>query len=117
MSEVAQEDKTMAMINHLSGILIGFIGPLVIWLINKDKADKSWLTEQAKEALNFNITLAIAYIGLTILTVVTLGIAGLVTGPLMLLIWVASIILFIMAGMKANEGVSYRYPMTLRLIK
>lgn len=117
MNEVSQDDKTMAMISHLSGILIGFIGPLVIWLINKDKADKSWLIEQSKEALNFNITLAITYIGLTILTIVTFGIAGLLTGPLMLLIWVASLVLFIVAGIKANEGGSYRYPVTLRLIK
>ena len=117
MSDVSQDDKTMAMIAQLSGILAGFIGPLVIWLINKDKTDKDWLITEAKEALNFNITLAIVYVGLTILTMVTLGIAGLLTGPLMLLIWIASIVLFIMAGMKNNNGESYRYPFAIRLIK
>ena len=56
MSEVSQDDKTMGMIAHLSGIVTGFIGPLVIWLINKDKSDKAWVIEEAKEALNFQIT-------------------------------------------------------------
>jgi uncharacterized protein len=117
MSEVSQDDKTMGMIAHLSAIVTGFIGPLVIWLINKDKADKEWLVTESKEALNFNITLAIAYFGLTVLAIVTLGIAGLITGPLMLIIWVVSIVLFIVAGLKAKDGISYRYPFAIRLIK
>ncbi len=117
MSEVNQDDKTMGMLAHLSAIVTGFIGPLVIWLINKDKADKEWLIAESKEALNFNITLAIAYFALTILAIVTLGIAAIVTGPLMLIIWVVSIILFIVAGLKAKDGISYRYPFAIRLVK
>ena len=54
----SQEDKTLALLTHLSGIVLSFIVPLVIWLINKDKADKPFLTDQAKEALNFQITIA-----------------------------------------------------------
>src|SRR6186713_2305945 len=99
MSEAAsQDDRTMAMIGHLSGIVAGFIGPLIIWLINKEKADKGWLNGQAKEALNFQITMLI----------------GMLLVPI---IFIANIILCIMAGMKANEGVDYRYPFALRLIK
>ena len=112
MSEAAsQDDRTMAMIGHLSGIVAGFIGPLVVWLINKDKADKAWLNDQAKEALNFQITLLIAYVVCMILIVVLIG------GLLAPLVWIAGVILAIMAGMKANEGVAYRYPFALRLIK
>ena len=71
MSEAAsQDDRTMAMIGHLSGIVAGFIGPLIIWLINKEKTDKVWLNDQAKEALNFQITLLIAYFVSGILTLV-----------------------------------------------
>jgi len=117
MSEVSQDDKTMGMIAHLSAIVTGFIGPLVIWLINKDKEDKQWLVTESKEALNFNITLAIIYFALTVLGIVTLGMAGIITGPLMLIIWVVSIVLFIVAGLKAKDGVSYRYPFAFRLIK
>src|SRR4249919_4153662 len=100
MSEAAsQDDRTMAMIGHLSGIVAGFIGPLVIWLINKDKTDKGWLNEQAKEALNFQITIIIAYI---IAGALTLILIGMLLIPVILLV---NLILCIMAGMKANEGV------------
>lgn len=117
MSDVSQDDKTMGMLAHLSAIVTGFVGPLVIWLVNKDKADKEWLIAESKEALNFNITLAIAYFALMILAIVTFGIAAIITGPLMFLIWVASIVLFIVAGLKAKDGISYRYPFAIRLIK
>jgi uncharacterized Tic20 family protein len=111
MSDVSQDDKTMAMIGHLSGIVAGFIGPLIIWLINKDKADKEWLNGQAKEALNFQITVFIAYVVAGVLTLVLIGML------LVPVIMIGNLILCIMAGMKANEGVDYRYPFTLRLIK
>ena len=99
------------MIGHLSGILAGFIGPLVIWLINKDKTDKGWLNGQAKEALNFQITIAIAWIAAIALSVLLIGFL------LYPVILIGNIILCIMAGMKANEGVDYRYPFAIRLVK
>lgn len=111
MSEVSQDDRTMAMIGHLSGIVAGFIGPLVIWLINKDKTDKGWLNDQAKEALNFQITVFIAYVVAGVLTIVLIGML------LIPVIMIANLVLCIMAGMKANEGVDYRYPFAIRLIK
>ena len=112
MSEAASsDDRTMAMIGHLSGIVAGFIGQLIIWLINKDKTDKGWLNGQAKEALNFQITMLIAWFVAGILTMVLIGML------LIPIILIANLVLCIMAGMKANEGVSYRYPFALRLIK
>jgi len=107
----SQEDRTLAMLTHLSGIILGFIVPLVIWLVNKDKSDKAWLNDQAKEALNFQITILIGYIAGTVLTIILIG-------PLIsLAAWVVSVIFSIIAGLKANEGVAYRYPFALRLIK
>lgn len=111
MSDVPQDDRTMAMIGHLSGIVAGFIGPLIIWLINKEKADKGWLNGQAKEALNFQITIFIAYVIAGALTLVLIGML------LIPVILIGNLILCIMAGMKANEGVDYRYPFAIRLIK
>ena len=52
MTGVSQDDKTMAMISHLSGIVAGFIGPLIIWLINKEKTDKAWLNEHVAPPTN-----------------------------------------------------------------
>lgn len=111
MSEVSQDDRTMAMIGHLSGIIAGFIGPLIIWLINKDKTDKGWLNDQAKEALNFQITVFIAYLIAGVLSIVLIGML------LIPVIMIGNLVLCIMAGMKANEGVDYRYPFAIRLIK
>jgi uncharacterized Tic20 family protein len=54
---------------------------------------------------------------LVILTVLTLGIGLLLTGPLYVIIGIAALVLVILAAIKANEGVAYRYPFTLRLIK
>jgi len=111
VSVASQEDRTLALITHLSGIVLGFIVPLVIWLVNKDKADKGFLNDQAKEALNFQITLLIVYVIGTVLTVILIGVF------INLAAWIACIILSILAGLKANEGVAYRYPFALRLIK
>ena len=114
------EDRTLALITHLSGIVLSFIVPLIIWLINKDKPEKAFLTDQSKEALNFNITLMIAYVLLIVVimvvTIVTLGL-GSVLSILIWVLWLASVVLFILAGVKANSGERYRYPFALRLIK
>ena len=108
-----QEDRTMALIAHLLGIVTWFIGPLIIWLINKDNSSKSFVTDQAKEALNFQITITIAFIASFILTLVTLGLLFFVPT----LVGIANLVFCILAGIKANNGETYRYPFTLRLIK
>ena len=54
-------------------IVLGFIVPLVVWLINKDKSDKGWLIGQAKEALNFQITIAIAWFVAILLSFLLIG--------------------------------------------
>ena len=114
------EERQWAMFAHLSAIVaavvgLSFLGPLVIWLIKKDTMP--FVDDQGKEALNFNIMLLIVFAILWALTFVTFGIGILLTGPLMFIIGVAALVLVIMAGIKANEGVAYRYPFSLRLIK
>jgi uncharacterized Tic20 family protein len=111
MNDVTQEQKTMAMLAHLLGIVTGFVGALVIWLINKDKPDAGFVNDQAKEALNFQITLAIVYVVGVVLSVILIGIF------INLAAWIACLVFSIIGGMKANEGVEYRYPFALRLIK
>lgn len=106
-----QEDKTVALLTHLSGIILGFIVPLVIWLTNKEKSGKEWLNDQAKEALNFQITIAIAWVIAIVLSFIAIGFL------LYPVIWIVNLIFCILGGMKANEGVAYRYPFALRLIK
>src|SRR5438094_10519731 len=99
-AEIKQEDKTMAMLCHLLGILTAFLGPLIIWLIKKDQS--AFVDDQGKEALNFQITLVIAH-----------AVAGAAIcihwGILNLVIWVAAVVFGIMASMAANRGEKYRY--------
>ena len=121
------EERQWAMFAHLSSllgaILTGafgggwgcFIGPLIIWLVKKDTMP--FVNDQGKEALNFNITVAIAFLVLLLLSVMTLGIGLIIAIPLWIIIGIAWLVFTIIAAIKANEGVRYRYPFTLRLIK
>ncbi len=106
----SQDDRTIAMLTHLSGIILGFIVPLVVWLINKDKADRGFLVSQSKEALNFQITLLFGYIIGVVLSIILIG------ALLNLLLWIACIVFSIIAGLAANKGEDYRYPFAIRLV-
>jgi uncharacterized Tic20 family protein len=126
-STPSDEEKKWALFAHLS-ILVGglvtfgwaasfgsFIGPLIIWLIQKDKMP--FVADQAKEALNFGITLTLACFVLLMLTIFSLGLGALITIPAFMAIGIAALVLVIIAAIKANEGVAYRYPVALRLVK
>jgi uncharacterized Tic20 family protein len=116
----SSEERTWAMIAHLSAFsafvtVIGCVlGPLIVWLVKRDTMP--FAADQAKEALNFNITLAIVFAGLVILTIITFGIGVVLTWPVGALLCVAWIVLTIIAAIKAHEGTAYRYPFTLRLV-
>lgn len=107
----SKDEKTWALFAHLGGILFGFVAPLVVWLIQKEQMP--FVDDQGKEALNFQIALVIAAVAATILTVITCGVGSV----LFIAIWAADLIFSIMAAVKVNEGVAYRYPVTIRLIK
>ncbi|MCU1440718.1 MAG: uncharacterized protein JWP85_1715 [Rhodoglobus sp.] len=112
------EDRQWASFAHLGGIL-GFLPSLIIWLVFKDRG--SFTNVEAKEALNFQITVAIAQVAVfiinAILTAVTLGFWGLIGWILPLAVWVISIIFSIQGFTKAKDGINYRYPFSIRLIK
>lgn len=105
------DDNTLALLVHLSGIVFGFLVPLIVWLVNKDNPNKAFLNDQSKEALNFQITVFIAYFVAGVLCVVLIGFL------LLPLIWLANVVLCILAGLAAQKGEYYRYPFALRLIK
>ena len=110
-SEASKDARTMALLAHILGIFTSFVVPLIIWLVKKD--DDEFIADQAKEALNFHITVIIAYFAITVIAVVTMGI-GFVLYPVL---GISVLVLGIIAGLKANDGIAYRYPCTIRLIK
>ena len=110
----SNDERQWALFAHLSA-LVGFIiplgsvlGPLVIWQIKKN--EMPFVDDQGKEALNFQITVLIAVIVCFVLTFVLIGLL------LLPIVGIAALVLTIMGGIKANEGVTYRYPFTLRLV-
>ncbi|MFA5684440.1 MAG: DUF4870 domain-containing protein [Lysobacteraceae bacterium] len=109
------ESRQWAMFAHLSA-LIGFLipfgnvlGPLVIWQIKKN--EMAFVDDQGKEALNFQITVLIAVVACLVLSVVLIGFL------LLPLVGIAALVFTIIGGIKANNGETYRYPFTLRLVK
>jgi uncharacterized Tic20 family protein len=126
----SESERTWAMLAHLSapiGIVLSagslpFLGPLVVWLVKRN--DSPFVVGQAKEALNFHLTLFLLALGAVavglLLLVVTLGLAILVVVPMLgigyVVLLAVAIVLGIVGGIEAHRGVPYRYPFALRLI-
>jgi uncharacterized Tic20 family protein len=114
MNEILQTGPTrdecnLAMLAHLLGIFSGFVGPLVIWLLKKDES--GFVADQAREALNFQITMALALVVCIMLKVILIGIL------LVPVVFVVNFILCIVAAVAASKGKRYRYPFALRLVR
>ncbi|HET8573438.1 MAG TPA: DUF4870 domain-containing protein [Edaphocola sp.] len=103
------EEKTLGLLAHIITIVSSFIGPIIIYLIKKD--DSEFVANHAKESLNFQITMLIAYIVCFILMLVVIGVF------LIGLLSIIDLVLVVVATIKASEGKNYRYPFCIRLIK
>ena len=114
-SELSKDAKQWAMLTHLAAFaafLIPFgniIGPLLVWQLKKDLGP--FVERNGKEALNFQITITIVAL---VCTMLMFALVGFILLPVLGLYW---LILTIIAGVKANDGVAYRYPLTIRFIK
>lgn len=109
----AGNDKIWAILCHVSEFMaVPFILPLVVYLAMKD--DSTYVAENAKEALNFHLSLLIYGLGAALLAFTIIGAP--LAGLLGLILLVGSIVLSIIAAMKSSEGIVYRYPFTLRLV-
>ena len=112
---IDKEERTWAMACHLSAVsgfftggLGAIIGPLVIWLIKKE--DMPFVDEQGKEALNFQITMLLAGLVSVFLMLVVIGFL------LIVVVILLDLIFTLIAAVRANDGVHYRYPISIRLI-
>jgi uncharacterized Tic20 family protein len=112
----SQEERNWALVVHLGPILIGalsggllaFVLPLVVFLVKRDESE--FVSDQAKESLNFQITVFIAYLICIPLILIVVG----------LLFWgvivLAQLVLGLIAAVKSYDGIRYRYPLALRLV-
>lgn len=109
-----KDERLWAMLAHLTSFAGHFIpfghigGPLLIWMLKKDTMPL--VNDQGKESLNFQITMTLALI------VAALSIFVLIGFVLLPAVWLFDVIFTIIAAVKANEGVAYRYPFCLRLV-
>jgi len=107
-NEPTADDKNIVVLTHLGGTLFSIIPSLIVWLLKKDNS--AYIAEQAREALNFQITVLIAQAISSVLIVILIGFA------LMGVVWLGNIVLCILAAVAASKGEHYRYPFALRLI-
>jgi hypothetical protein len=111
-----EQERTWALAAHLSPLLnfvipipfFSIIAPLIVWFLKRETMPL--VDDQAKEAVNFQITVTLIGVVCGILVLVFIGILLL---PLLL---VYTVIMSVLAAKAAQEGKHYRYPFTLRLL-
>ena len=104
-SQNNSNDKNIAVLAHLGGVFFGFVPALIIWFLKKD--DSPYIGAQAREALNFQITVLIGYIAACFVLM------GFLLLPA---IYIAKLVFCVIAAVKVSKGEDYRYPVSLRLI-
>ena len=113
-TQLSSEERNWGMFCHLSalaGFIIPFgniIGPLIIWLVKRDQFP--FVNDQGKESLNFQISILIYVAVSAVLALLLIGFL------LMAAVGLFCLIMVIMASVKANEGVAFRYPLCIRFI-
>jgi uncharacterized protein len=103
------DEKTWGIISHISIPFFGFIGPLVAYLVYKDRS--AWLKDVTTEALNFSILYSIAYVISVIMVSIVIGV---ILWPL---VFIVALIFCILGTLAASKHEFYRYPINIRFIK
>lgn len=102
-------DKIWSMLSHLSALLgVGIVLPLVVYLAMRKESE--YVANNAREALNFHLSVLIYALCCIPLVFILIGI------PLLMILGLGSLIFAIIATIKASDGQCYRYPLTLRLV-
>ncbi|WP_166972173.1 DUF4870 domain-containing protein [Brevibacterium atlanticum] len=96
---------------QVGAIFTAWIVPLIVFLVKKDESP--FIREQARQSLNFQLTLIIAYIVADIFAVITFGFGAI----LYFVIWIVALVFMIIAAVAANKGEVYKVPMSIQLVK
>ena len=102
-------DKIWSMLSHLSALLgVGFVLPLVVYLAMRHESE--YVAANAREALNFHISVLIYSLCCIPLVFILVGI------PLLIALGLFGLVMAIIAAINASNGQCYRYPLTFRLV-
>ncbi|MFD6092959.1 DUF4870 domain-containing protein [Oerskovia sp. NPDC060338] len=103
------DTKTWASLSHLLGGILGFLAPLVIWLVFRER---SYVVDgEAKKALNFQILVAIVLVG------ANLVLPGFIEGLVVFGVWVTSLVFGVLNFQAVGKGQMTRYPVEVRIVK
>src|SRR5918993_1520475 len=103
------DEKLWATLINVGALFFGFLAPLIGYLVLKDRGP--FVRAHSATSLNFQLTLLIAYIVGSILTVVLVGFLILAA------VWVLNVVFCIVAAVKANRGEWYTYPLTITFVR
>ena len=113
-NRISDSEKQYAMFIHISqfaGVIspgLGWILPLVLWLTKKDTS--SYIDANGKIVMNWIISCFLYAIGATILTFILIGI------PLLIALGICSLIFTIIGAIRANDGILWPYPLSIKFI-
>jgi uncharacterized Tic20 family protein len=107
-SDAGKESKNLAVLTWIGTLFLGFIPGLIIYLIKKDDP---YVTEQAKESLNWSITAMIGFLAGILLTMVLIGVF--ITG----LVSIVHLVFCIMGAISTSKGKNFKAPFAIRLLK
>ncbi len=103
-------DRLLAILCHLSEFIgVPILLPLVIYLVMKE--DSSFVKDNAREALNFHLSLLFYTLLCVPLVMLVIGV------PVLVGLWIFALVVAILTAMKASDGGVYRYPFCIRLLK
>jgi uncharacterized Tic20 family protein len=109
------EEKIWGMIAHVSTVVLSVFGPLLVILIKGKQS--VWVERQAKEALNFQLTVLVLAAVLLVAGLLLFCFGGFLLWKLLAPLGLVVAVLSVYAGIKANEGMLFRYPFNVRLVK
>jgi uncharacterized protein len=109
MKELDSSERNMAVMGHLGALLITFVAPLIL-MLTKGK-ESAFVNAHAVDSLNFQISLWIYFLVAYILTFVLIGFL------LYIPLFAIAVIFPIMAAIKASNGESFNYPLTIRFFR
>lgn len=103
------DEKLWATLTHIGGIFFSFVPALIVYLVLKDRGP--FVREHSATALNFQLTMLIAYVVGFITTFILIGFLILIA------VGIVIIVFGIIAAIAANNGQPYKYPLAIEFVK
>ncbi len=117
---VSAEERTWAMLAHLSAVIawfisagwLSFVGPLAVWIVKKDSSP--YVRQAAAQSFNFNLGMALMTIvgWIMVITIILLPVGFLLIG----LAWVLEMYHHIKATIKTSNNRVHRYPFQIKIL-